>query len=88
MTEGRQPDRERTRDLAAILPFAAAVLLAPPLLGVFAAPLAPGGVPLIVVYVFAVWAAIIAGAFLLARRLSHPALDGAAGERREGGDRP
>ena len=76
MPHERQPDRDRTRYAAKVLPFAAIVLLMPPMLGVFAAPIAPAGVPLIIVYVFTVWAAVVIGAFLLARRLSHPAFDG------------
>jgi hypothetical protein len=74
--EQRQPDGERTRGAATILPFAAAILLTPPLLNVFAPPAALAGIPLVIVYVFAVWAAVVVAAFLLARRLSHPALDG------------
>jgi hypothetical protein len=86
MTQGQQPDGERTRDAATILPFVASILLMPPLLGVFAAPVTVSGIPLIIVYVFAVWIAIIGTAFLLARKLSHPALGGAAGQPREGED--
>ena len=59
----------RTSDAAIALPFLAAVLLAPPVILIFARPAAPWGVPLIVIYVFAVWAAIILAGFLLARRL-------------------
>ena len=77
MTKERLPDRERTRYAATVLPFAATVLLMPPMLRVFAAPIAPAGIPLIILYVFTVWAAIVIAAFLLARRLSHPAFDGA-----------
>jgi hypothetical protein len=56
------------RDAATLLPFAAAVLLLPPFVLVFAAPVLVAGVPLIVIYVFGVWAAVILGAWLLSRR--------------------
>ena len=60
---------QSARDAAMVLPFGAAVLLLPPVILVFATPAAPAGIPLIVVYVLAVWAAVILAAFLLARRL-------------------
>jgi hypothetical protein len=72
----------RTRDAATLLPFLAAVLLAPPVILVFARPAAPWGVPLIVLYVFAVWGATILAGFLLARRLKRP--PGAPGPDGEG----
>jgi hypothetical protein len=59
----------RTRDAATVLPLLVAALLSPPVILIFARPAAPAGVPLIVVYVFAVWAATILAGFLLARRL-------------------
>ena len=61
-------DAQGARDAATLLPFAAAVLLLPPFILVFAAPALVAGVPLIVIYVFGVWAAVILGAWLLARR--------------------
>jgi predicted Kef-type K+ transport protein len=65
------PERENrgARDAAAILPFLGVVLLFPPLVYIFAAPAAVAGVPLIVLYLFGVWAAIILVAFLVSRRL-------------------
>jgi hypothetical protein len=57
-------------DAATVLPFVAAVLLAPPIILIFGAPVMLAGIPLILVYVFGVWAAIILAAALLARRLS------------------
>jgi hypothetical protein len=75
MMEREQPDRQRTRDAATALPFVATVLLMPPLIGIFAVPIAPGGFPLIILYIFAVWAVIVASAFVLARRLAPPAAD-------------
>ncbi len=57
-------------DAATVLPFVAAVLLSPPIILIFAAPVMLAGIPLILIYVFGVWAAIVLSAALLARRLS------------------
>lgn len=67
--EDREDSPARTRDAATALPLLVAVLLTPPVILIFARPAAPWGVPLIVLYVFAVWAAAIFAGFLLARRL-------------------
>ncbi|HEX5959394.1 MAG TPA: hypothetical protein VFY92_12170 [Hyphomicrobiaceae bacterium] len=61
-------DAQAARDAAVLLPVAGAVLLLPPFILVFAAPVLIAGIPLIVVYVFGAWVAIILGAWLLARR--------------------
>ena len=58
---------QATRDAATLLPVAAAALLLPPFILVFAAPVLVAGVPLIVVYVFGVWATVILAAWLLSR---------------------
>ncbi|WP_187968515.1 hypothetical protein [Aquibium microcysteis] len=57
------------RDAAAILPFVSVVLLFPPIVYIFAAPVSVAGVPLIVLYLFGVWAAIILAAWIVSRRL-------------------
>lgn len=67
---GDGPASQGTRDAATVLPFVAGVLLMPPLIHIFAAPVTIAGIPLIVVYVFLVWAAVIIGAYVLARRLA------------------
>lgn len=60
----------RVHDLARIVPVFGAVLLMPPLIGLFARPdIAPFGIPLIVVYLFGLWLALIVGALLITRRL-------------------
>ena len=65
-----EPLRHRkTRDRAVILPVVGAALFLPPVAGVFRMEAAVAGVPLPVLYVFAVWAALIACAALLAPRL-------------------
>ena len=61
-------DALAARDAATLLPIAGTILLQPPFILVFAAPVLIGGMPLIVAYVFGVWASIILGAWLLARR--------------------
>ncbi|MGH6762390.1 MAG: hypothetical protein ACRECW_12480 [Phyllobacterium sp.] len=68
----RQSSGQGFRDLATILPIAAALLLTPPLIGIFATSATPGGIPLIVLYIFAVWAATILIAFFLAHRVGQP----------------
>ena len=65
-----EPEEQGARDAATVLPFVTAVLLLPPVVLIFAAPVLPGGIPLIVVYIFGVWAAIILATFLTARRLA------------------
>lgn len=62
----------RTRDVAALLPVLGVFLLMPPVITLFAADADVGGVPLIVIYLFGVWLALIAGAAVLARRLAPP----------------
>ncbi len=64
----RQSDGQGYRDLAVALPVVAVLLLMPPLIRIFATPATLGGIPLIVVYIFAVWAAAILLAFVVARR--------------------
>ena len=71
------PDSRGARDASAILPFLGVVLLSPPLVYIFAAPVTVGGIPLIVAYVFGVWAAIILVAFLVSRRLEPDASEAA-----------
>ena len=62
-------DARAAHDAAKILPVAAAVLLLPPFILIFAAPASIAGVPLIVVYLFGIWAAIVLAAWLVARRV-------------------
>ena len=65
-----ETDGQGLRDAATVLPFVATVLLMPPVVLIFAAPVLALGIPLIVIYVFAVWIAVIAAAGLAARRLA------------------
>ena len=61
----------RTRDLALVLPVFGTLALVPPFIGLFARPgMAVAGIPLIVVYLFGLWLALILAALVLARRLA------------------
>ena len=62
------------RDAAVVLPLFGLFLLMPPIITLFASEFDIHGVPLIVVYVFGVWIALIVCAALLAKRLdpAHP----------------
>lgn len=64
--------RDKTRSLALLLPLFGLFLLMPPAVLAFGMPTTIGGVPLIVLYIFAVWAILIVGAAWLARRLDAP----------------
>ena len=71
----------RTIDAARILPILGVFLLMPPIVTLFAVHVDIGGVPLIVVYLFGVWLALIACAAWFARRLAvPPAVQDAADE--------
>lgn len=60
----------RASDAAAVLPLFGLFLLLPPVITLFAVGIDLGGIPLIAVYVFGIWAALILCAGLLARRLN------------------
>lgn len=85
--EEKDTGRLSVRDAAAILPFIATFLLAPPIILIFAKPVIVAGVPLIVVYLFCVWAAAILCAMMVARRLAAEEDMGSAGRPEEGGRR-
>lgn len=59
----------KRRDRAAVLTIVGTILLMPPIAGAMESELRLFGVPLAVVYVFSVWAALIVGTALLAPRL-------------------
>ena len=72
-----QPLRHRkARDRALILPLAGLILLIPPVAGVFHIEARIAGVPFTLVYLFAVWALLIAGAAALSRQLRDGAESG------------
>jgi len=57
-------------DLSVIAPILGFLLLIPPVIGLFATEATMFGAPMILVYLFAVWLALIAVAALLARKLA------------------
>ena len=65
----RSADPARVHDAARLLPIVGVVLLMPPVVTLFVADAVIGGVPLIVVYLFCTWLALIGCAAWLARRL-------------------
>jgi hypothetical protein len=66
----RQLHSSKAPDAAVVLPLFGAFLLMPPVISLFAAPMAIWHVPLIVLYIFGVWAGLILCAILLARHLA------------------
>lgn len=68
--ESPSPERSaRARDAAVVLPLLGLFLLMPPVIGLFAVPVDVAGVPLIVLYLFGVWLALVLAAALLGRAL-------------------
>ena len=61
--------RQKIRDRAMVLPLIGLALLLPPIVGIFQIDLRVAGLPFTAVYLFGVWAALIAGAAVLAREL-------------------
>lgn len=78
---GQTPESSaRARDAAVVLPLLGLFLLMPPVIALFAVPLDIGGVPLLVVYLFGVWLALVLCAALLGRALGpRPAPGGGTG---------
>ena len=65
-----QPLRHRkARDRALILPLVGLILLTPPIAGIFQLDAKIAGMPFTGVYLFLVWAILIAGAAMLSRQL-------------------
>lgn len=73
----------RARDAARLLPLIGLFLLLPPVIAPFAAPVDVLGVPLLVLYLFAVWLGLIVAAALLARALAPQAPAGEEPPRRD-----
>ena len=61
--------RRKARDRSLALTLIGAALMLPPAAGLFRIDATVFGAPFILVYLFGVWAALIVGAALLARRL-------------------
>lgn len=60
----------RLRDVATLLPIVTMLLLLPPMILVFSAPVAVAGIPLIVIYLYALWAGAVLVTFLVSRRIA------------------
>lgn len=63
-------DHRKSRDRAMILLLAGLILVTPPVGGIFQLDVKVAGVPFTLIYLFIVWAALILGTALLARRLN------------------
>ena len=63
-----RPTRTKVRDAVALMMVFGTWLVMPPMLGVVNQPTTVLGIPTIVVYVFAVWAALIVFTWMVARR--------------------
>lgn len=81
----RPADPARVHDAARLLPMLGALLLMPPIISLFVVNASIAGVPLIVVYLFGTWVALIGGAAWLARRLAASEADP---EQRDAGEPP
>lgn len=77
MSEERVDDGTAA-SVAVALPLLGLFLLMPPIVVLFARGVGVAGVPLIVIYLFGVWAALIVGAVLLAWRMGHGRRDESA----------
>ncbi len=77
------PDRplaaRKLRDRAMVLPVVGMVLLLPPVASTLAVPISVFGVPLIVIYLFGVWAVLVWFARQLAHRVAVETQPGRAG---------
>ena len=75
--EAGEPKRplsdNKTSDRALILPLVGCLLLLPPMAGIFQLDLRVFGIPFTGIYLFGVWALLIAGAAILSRRVQQRA---------------
>ncbi len=75
MRQSERPLRHRkARDRAVILPVVGTVLILPPVAQIFEIDARIGGVPCVVIYIFAVWGLLILGAGALSRSLARAEL--------------
>lgn len=61
--------RQKARDAALLLPLLGLLLLMPPFVGLLQGVAGFAGIPAIALYIFIIWAAMIAAGFLLSRRI-------------------
>ncbi len=75
MRQSERPLRHRkARDRALILPAVGTMLFLPPIAQIFEINARVGGVPVVVLSIFAIWAALVLGAAILSRSLGEPEL--------------
>ncbi len=78
----------RLRDMAAVLPVAMLLLILPPYIRIFDQDSFLGGVPLLFLYIFGLWALVILVSAVIARGLARremsPAVEGARAAGKEG----
>lgn len=65
------PSRRKLENAAFVLPVFGAALIVPPLINVFNVPMMVGGVPVEVIYLFAVWTLMIGATAWLSRHMGH-----------------
>lgn len=63
---------QRAQSAAVVIPVLGLFLLLPPFITLFIGDARPLGIPLIVIYIFGVWAALLVVTAWLARRLDAP----------------
>lgn len=64
-----RPLSQRVQSAAVVVPVLGLFLFMPPFVTLFAGPARAPGIPLIVAYIFGVWAVLLVATALLARRL-------------------
>jgi len=77
----------RLQSAAAVLPLLGLFLLMPPFILLFTSARAVLGIPLVVLYIFGVWAVLLAASWRLARRLGSAADGGTPGTLQPPGER-
>ncbi len=83
-----RPPSQRAQSAAVLVPVLGLFLLMPPFVTLFTGMPRPLGVPLIVAYIFGVWAALLVATAVLARRLCAPDPKDEAQAGLPGGDAP
>lgn len=62
-------NQRRFATIALVLPIFGALMIVPPLVGVFNLKLTLGGIPIVAIYLFAVWLGLIGATFVLSHHL-------------------
>lgn len=67
-----RPPSPRAQNAAVVVPLTGLLLLMPPFISLFATPVRLFGIPIVVLYMFGIWAALVLLTWWLARRLDEP----------------